>query len=179
MPKTRYVAFLRAINVGKRTVRMELLRSLFEALEFSTVETFIASGNVIFQTSARDTTKLQLRIEAHLRESLGFEVETFLRSSAELAIIAACKPFGEVEGQAVHVGFLSSPLDPGQTRALMALESENDRLRVIGRDLYWLCQTKVSESKLIYANLGKILGVPVTMRNLTTIRKLVAKYSET
>ena len=64
---TRYVAFLRAINVGGRRVKMHHLRELFESLGFSNVETFIASGNVIFDSPAEDTRKLEQRIEDHLR----------------------------------------------------------------------------------------------------------------
>jgi len=64
----RYVAFLRAINVGGHTVTMDDLRGLFESLGFSTVETFIASGNEIFETSSRATTSLQGKIKSCLRK---------------------------------------------------------------------------------------------------------------
>jgi len=77
MPK--YVAFLRAINVGGHTVKMDHLRGLFEALSFSNVETFIASGNVIFDTKSKDQQTLERKIEKHLRETLGYAVTTFDR----------------------------------------------------------------------------------------------------
>ena len=54
-PMPRYIAFLRALNVGGHTVKMDHLRSLFEALGFGGVESFIASGNIIFDTPSTDT----------------------------------------------------------------------------------------------------------------------------
>ena len=65
----RRFAFLRAINVGRRTVRMERLREEFTALGFSAVETFIASGNVTFESGAVKEKPLRDKIErigAHL-----------------------------------------------------------------------------------------------------------------
>ena len=89
----RFIAFLRAINVGGHTVKMDDLRQLFEALGFSGVETFIASGNVVFETTARNTKVLEGKIERRLREALGYEVATFIRTDAELADIANYTPF--------------------------------------------------------------------------------------
>jgi uncharacterized protein (DUF1697 family) len=73
----RYVAFLRAINVGGRTVTMERLRALFSDIGFSNVETFIASGNVIFDSKSAAPTTLEKDIERQLEASLGYSVATF------------------------------------------------------------------------------------------------------
>src|SRR5262249_4837424 len=89
----RLIAFLRAINVGGNTVKMEQLRSLFEALGLSNVETFIASGNVIFEAPTTNPRSLERQIERHLQQSLGYEVATFIRSATELEAIAQYKPF--------------------------------------------------------------------------------------
>src|SRR4028119_1216147 len=89
----RYVAFLRAINVGGRRVKMNHLRKLFEALGFVNVETFIASGNVIFG-SDEDPQILDRKIEDHLRGSLGYEVATFVGTASELENISRNRPFG-------------------------------------------------------------------------------------
>src|SRR6185369_8391120 len=63
MPK--YVAFLRAINVGGHVVKMDQLRALFEALGFANVETFIASGNVIFDSKSKNVAALERKIDRH------------------------------------------------------------------------------------------------------------------
>ena len=75
MPK--YVAFLRAINVGGHTVKMDHLRSLLESLGLENVETFIASGNVIFDSKTKNAELLERKIAKHLKEMLGYEVASF------------------------------------------------------------------------------------------------------
>ena len=88
----KYVALLRAINVGGHAVKMAVLRGHFESLGFSNVETFIASGNVIFDSRARPAA-LQKMIEARLQESLGYEVATFIRTTAEVEAVSKYQPF--------------------------------------------------------------------------------------
>ena len=89
----RYVAFLRAINVGGHTVAMASLRRHFEDAGCCGVETVIASGNVLFESSSRSAAVLEKRIAAHLEGRLGYAVATFLRTPDELASIAAHRPF--------------------------------------------------------------------------------------
>src|SRR5438045_4946943 len=103
---TRYIAFLRAINVGGHTVKMDSLRKLFEELEFANVETFIASGNVIFEAAAENAQALERQIEGHLKQSLGYNVATFIRSASELAAVAQYQPFPDADGGTVYVAFL-------------------------------------------------------------------------
>ena len=91
----RYITFLRAINVGGHIVKMEYLETLFEELGFSNVETFIASGNVIFESSSKDTKALEQTIEKHLLEKLGYAVTTFIRTDLQVSEIASYKPFNE------------------------------------------------------------------------------------
>jgi uncharacterized protein (DUF1697 family) len=178
-PATRYVAFLRAINVGGRTVKMDELRRLFEEIGLAKVETFIASGNVIFESSDDEAT-LERRISDHLHASLGYQAEAFVRSTAELAKIAACEPFSESEytdsGATLHIGFLAAPLPPASRKAVVALKSDVDDFHVDGRELYWLIRGKMMDSKVGGPLLNKTLGAPTTIRNANTIRRLVAKY---
>ena len=72
---TRYAAFLRGVNLGKRTVKSAELRAAFEELGFSDVKTLLASGNVLFD--AKPTKTLKDKIEAGLEAQFGFEVEAF------------------------------------------------------------------------------------------------------
>jgi uncharacterized protein (DUF1697 family) len=177
---TRYVAFLRAINVGGHIVKMDHLRGLFAALEASNVETFIASGNVIFETEEKDAQALEKKIEDHLRKALGYEVATFLRSVQELAAVARYEPFPaaelETEGNTLYVGFLPAPPDDKARQGLLALRTEVDEFHVHEREIYWLCRKKLSESKVSGAMIEKRAGMPATLRNSTTVRKIAAKY---
>ena len=177
---TRYIAFLRAINVGGRRIKMDHLRELFESLGFSNVETFIASGNVIFDSEADDARTLEREIENHLRESLGYEVATFVRSASELADISRSRPFDAsdlgAEAASLYIAFLQAPPSAEAEQKLMAHRSEVDDFRVHGREVYWLCRVKMSESSFSGALLEKTMGTPVIVRNATTVQKLVAKY---
>ena len=176
----RYVALLRAINVGGRRVKMDHLRELFGALGFTNVETFIASGNVIFDSETEDTQTLERKIQDHLRGSLGYEVATFVRTVSELGNISRYRPFdssdSDAEGTSLYIAFLLTLPSAEAQEKLMAFRNEVDDFRVHGREVYWLCRKKISESAFSGALLEKVLGMPATMRNATTIEKLVAKY---
>ena len=118
-----YVALLRGINVGGHRVTMERLRELFVELGFASVETFIASGNVFFQTPETDTLTLETRIEAHLKQALGYEVATFFRTPAELTTASAMCPFTPSESDSLYVTFLKVPADQALQERLQALQA--------------------------------------------------------
>ncbi len=175
---TRYIAFLRAMNVGGHVVRMETLRDLFSTLGLSKVETFIASGNVIFE-SPSSARALEQKIEASLESALGYQVATFLRTEAELHSIASHQPFSpEImrEAKTLVVGFLAAPLSPAAVKSLMSLKSEIDDFQVHGRELYWTPRTRQSESAFSNRVCERAIQCPTTFRNLTTIARLAAKY---
>jgi uncharacterized protein (DUF1697 family) len=179
MPKL--VAFLRAINVGGHVVKMDELRRLFEQLGFRNVETFIASGNVIFEAKSADTAALQKKIEAHLQKSLGYEVRTFIRTETEVAKIAAYAPFKPPQVKAAAagaycVGFLEGPLKPDAVKAVMALKTADDEFHVNGRELYWLSKKRQGESLFSNALLEKTLKARSTFRGMNTVVKLAAKH---
>lgn len=177
----RYAAFLRAINVGGHTVKMDRLRTLFEALELAGVETFIASGNVVFDAPEEERSALQRRIEEHLRTSLGYEVATFLRSMDELAAVAAHQPFpasaSEAEGAALTVAFLHEAPGEEARRRIEGFRSGMDDFHVHGREIYWLRHPPASASVFSGAVLERGLGKQATLRNVTTVRKMAAKFA--
>lgn len=178
---TQYFAFLRAINVGGHTVKMGALKQLFEGFGFSQVETFIGSGNVIFETDQGSVHELENRIEAALVEPLGFKSAVFLRTFEELVQITACQPFPEdhfSQATAFNVAFLKVPPDEAASSRLLALQNEIDAFAVVGREVYWLCQVRQSESKFANTVLEKVLGQPATMRQVSTMQRLVEKYKE-
>ena len=176
---TRYIAFLRAINVGGHTVRMEDLRALFTSLSFASVKTFIASGNVAFTAVSGSEASLQAKIERRLREALGYEVATFLRTDAEVAEVASYRPFPEpilASAAALNVGFLAKPLSAEAARILGRFETEIDTFHLHGRELIWLCRKKQSESTFSNVALERALGIRATFRGMNTVRKLAERY---
>lgn len=182
MKATCYVAFLRAINVGGRTVRNDQLRELFEALDLDNVATFIASGNVIFESRARSARKLEAAIERQLQGALGFVVDTHLRSFQQLAQIAAYEPFPHIvprpDGGSLLVGFMRDPATPDLEDAAASLCSDVDELHVAGRELYWLCRTRLNETRIPGGMVEKALRTAMTTRNINTIRRILAKFGK-
>jgi uncharacterized protein (DUF1697 family) len=175
----RLIAFLRAINVGGHTVTMEKLRREFEGLGLKDVETFIASGNVIFTARQADTVALEKKIEARLHKALGYEVATFVRSCEEVAAVAGYLPFPgtRIDGDAtIYVGFVDRALDAADTRAVMAFKTEVDDFRVKGREVYWLRKARQAESPFKYVSLEKKLKIRVTFRGINTVARLAAKH---
>jgi len=178
----RLYAFLRAINVGGHTVTMEKLRKLFEELGLGDVETFIASGNVIFSSSSKSTASLERKIEAHLEDSLGYEVKTFIRTGPELIALAAHRPFPEAAMRvagAFCVGFMAEPLDAAGRKALTGLKNRIDDFHLNGREVYWLCKKRQHESKFSNTRFEKTTGAKVTFRGANTVAKLAAKAKAT
>ena len=175
----RYIAFLRAINVGGRNVKMAVLRQHFEGLGFSQVATYIASGNAVFETSRTDNSALEAEIAAGLHAALGFEVATFIRTVAEVGRVVEDIPFSQdrlAAASALNIAFLHEPLDDEQTTRLMSLRTDIDDFAVQGREIYWLCRIKQSDSKFSNAVLERTLGVPATLRGNKTLQKMAAKF---
>jgi uncharacterized protein (DUF1697 family) len=174
----KYYAFLRAINVGGHTVKMAVLKQIFESLGFTDIETFLASGNVGFETTSTNVCELEKSIEDKLQGSLGFEVATFLRTYAELNDIARFQPFSESAMKtavSVNVAFLKEPLDTSDSKKVLALDTPTDEFLVHGQEVYWLVRTRQSESSFSNAVLEKTLGKKSTIRGIETIKKMVGE----
>ena len=181
----RHIAFLRGINVGGHRVKMDRLRELFEELGFSDVDTFIASGNVIFTGQSsdpdNDPAALEREIEHHLEQELGYEVATFIRSPSELKAIAAFEPYApwgeEGPDDSLYVIFLPAPPDAESCERFDDLGTPMDDFQISRREIYWLIKGKLTDSPLFGAGLAKATGdVPNTTRNMKTVRRLVARY---
>ncbi|MEJ2215462.1 MAG: DUF1697 domain-containing protein [Gemmatimonadota bacterium] len=173
-----FVAFLRAINVGGHTVKMDRLRALFEETGVRDVATFIASGNVIFRAAAAGPA-LEARIERQLFEALGYEVATFIRPLPRLAQIAAAAPFvndGVENGGTLYVGFLKHAGKAAAREALEDLRSDTDDFVLKDRELYWLCRTRFSDSPVSGGLLEKRLDTLLTIRNANTLERIVRKF---
>lgn len=174
----RYVALLRAINVGGHVVRMSTLCQVFEALEFGDVSTYIASGNVLFRSASRSASTLEQRIAAALEASLGYPVATFVRTPAELQRAAAHTPF-DAPGprDAVSVGFLARALTAAECLTLQSFVTPDDDFTVHARELFWRSRVGVGKSKFSLARFERAYSMQATFRNISTVRALAALAS--
>jgi uncharacterized protein (DUF1697 family) len=168
----RRIAFLRAINVGGHVVKMDHLRKLLTSLGLENVETVIASGNVVLDARSTSTAKLEDQIEAGLLAELGYEVVTMVRTPKELAEIVAHRPFSL---ETSVVGFLKRAPSAAATKAALAWDIGDEEIAIRGKELYWRHDGRMSESALGKIKIERTLG-PLTMRNLTTVAKIAAKY---
>jgi uncharacterized protein (DUF1697 family) len=172
-------AFLRAINVGGRVVKMAALKKVFESLGYRNVETYIASGNVIFQASGQRPQAAEKKITAALLEKFKYDHTAFVRTHAEVHAIAAYAPFTKAElakGKPPYVGFIAAEPDAARKQAIAALCSDIDEFRAHGREVYWLSRTGMGESRITKAMFERAMGGPITWRSVNTVRALAEKY---
>lgn len=175
----RYVALLRAINVGGRNVKMTDLCALFEQAKLTDVKSVIASGNVLFSSRAGDGATLERRIETALEKGLGYEVPAFVRDGDELDAVLAHDPFDAkdpvLESDTVHVIFTRSTIDRARAAQIVALGTDFDEFHVFGREVFWRTRGRSSDSNIKPSAFARAFGDPGTARNITTVRKLAAK----
>ena len=172
----KYVAFLRAINVGGHAIiKMSDLKKMFESAGLENVQTYIQSGNVIFEAEEAGGRSLAERIERQLEKAAEYKIELFVRTMQEVRSMVEKSPFKAKDGEMVYVTFLNTKPDKKSQQALLDNRSEADDFAFKAREVYSL---RRDLAKSVFSNnfLEKILKLPATTRNLTTIAKIVAKY---
>lgn len=168
-----YVALLRAINVsGHNMIRMSELKRMFEAMGFGRVQTYIQSGNVLFE-SEEEEQPLRRRIEQELQAVFGLSVTVVLRTVEELERIAGNCPFpADSPAGGLYVALLAeAPAQEGIER-LATYHSDSDEFRIAGREVYLFYHQGAGKAKLSNSLLERKLGVEATSRNWRTINKL-------
>ena len=176
--KTTHVAFLRAVNVGGRTVKMEALRVLLATAGLQEVRPYIASGNVIFAAEESEPV-LVSRIETLLAQSLGFRVDALLRTAGELQALIGANPFAGELGPAdlrLYVSFLRDEPSAELRAALQALSTTDDRFAITGRDLFCLVRKRPEKEPFSNALVEKRLKTVATTRDWNTVQTIVDKH---
>lgn len=161
---------------------MTRLKEMFEELGFTEVATFIASGNILFTSAIPDPAALETMLTRELEQKLGFgALDPAVRTRAEIAEIAARSLFrsggAAPDSATIYVSFFPKPLSAAVARQVEACATEVDAFEVHGRELFWLCRIRSSDST-VWKSVGiKSLRLPpATMRNLNTIQRLAALY---
>jgi uncharacterized protein (DUF1697 family) len=173
-----YMALLRGINVGgKNKIKMAELKALFERLGFSRVQTYINSGNVLFESQENEETLLS-QIENEIENTFRLSIRVVLRTYNQLVgIIASCQYREDVapDGKNVNIGFMNEvPTQEAIDR--VSIYKDIDDFQVIGREIHLLFHQSVADSKLA-KNLQKLSGT-VTIRNWNTVNKLALLAKE-
>jgi uncharacterized protein (DUF1697 family) len=174
---TRYAAFLRGVNLGKRTVKSAELKTAFEAMGFTDVKTLLASGNVLFD--AKSGKGLKDKIEAGLKEQFGFAIGTVLRSIDELRKMVASDPYGGVvagDAANLQVTLFDAPIPKGFVQPAVA--GDFDVPSMTERELFLIVYRKPDGTYLGGSSLDTEKRLPkgtlVTTRNWNTILKAIA-----
>jgi uncharacterized protein (DUF1697 family) len=173
----QYVAFLRAINVTGRFIKMVDLAEHVRTLGHANVSTHINSGNVLFQSRQTSAARIAAAMEDGLEPLLGFRAEVFVRTVPQLQAIAAqadalrsrIGPEGDI-----NVAFLQRPLTADDETAIAPLRNAQDDFVCDGHELYWVCQLLQSNSKFSNAVLERKLRTRTTFRRGSMLQGLLA-----
>jgi uncharacterized protein (DUF1697 family) len=170
----KHVALLRGINVGgKNPLPMKELARMFEAADCENVQTYIQSGNVIFDAPA-GASKICDSVSASIEKRFGYRIPVILRTAPQLRKVIGANPFlkSGVDQKWLHVYFLAQP--PG-ARAIAGLDparSAPDVFHVIGQEIYLHLPNGMGRSKLTNAYFDAKLATVSTARNWATVLKL-------
>ncbi len=170
----RHAAFLRAINVGNRRVKMETIREILMSDGFVDVATHLASGNVWFSAGPDPTETFETRIETVLERTLGYPVDTFVRSLSQLEAVVSDVPFTDDEVDGAHglmINFLKRPPDAAAVSLIEAASTDTDRFVMGDRVLYWLRWTSESDPR-ISGIIEQAVADPMTGRTIRTVARM-------
>jgi uncharacterized protein (DUF1697 family) len=177
-----YAALLRGINVsGRNVVNMEQLRELCDGLGFEKVETYVQSGNVVFQAVTENPTVLSKRIGESILDSFGFDIPVIVRTSKEMANVIANNPFlmeKGVDSSKLHVTFLQEAAEKSSLKRLQELATRRDRFYPASREIYLDCPGGYGRTKLSNNAIEKALSVTATTRNWRTTHTLFEMVSK-
>jgi uncharacterized protein (DUF1697 family) len=172
-----FIAFLRAVNVGKRQYPMTELRDALTAAGFEKVETHIQTGNVVFRTSLRSRQKVIAALEKAMLEDRGFAVPVVVMTPQELSEVyeEACDFGGDKLLQGHYLTLLAQPPTEEGAKALEARSEPGAEVRVGERAVHLMLNKPYNEVTTSNAEVERHLGVATT-RNLTVITKLTEKW---
>ena len=171
-----YIAFLRAINIGKRKFGKDAIVAACEAAGCTDVETYINTGNVRLTTPLRSRSKVEATLEKSFEESAGFDVATIVLTPKELSQVAAyAENVGRQHTGLHYVSLLKEAPAAAAVKNLERAGNEGERALVDGRGVHLLLGKDYHSAKLTNAVVEKHLGA-ATNRNLNVIRTLAEKW---
>jgi uncharacterized protein (DUF1697 family) len=162
-------------------MKMEQLRGLCNGLGFQNVETYVQSGNVVFQTIAENPVALSRSISEVILESFGFDLSVIVRTSKEIRSVLANNPFlkeKKIDSSKLHVTFLSETPQKGSLEKLEALAMSPDQFHSAPNEIYLYCPAGYGRTKLSNNSIEKALSVNATTRNWKTTNTLFKMVSK-
>ncbi len=174
---TTYICILRGINVGgNRMIKMDALRLLMSELACSNVKTYIQSGNIVFQSEAKDETVLEQKISETITSTFGFDVPVMVINATKWSAILAKNPFLQdknKEASFLHITFLAEKPTEENKQKIQAAQFQDDDFVIIDKVVYLYCPNGYSNSKLTNGFLENKLKTTATTRNWKTCKELL------
>jgi uncharacterized protein (DUF1697 family) len=167
-----YISMLRAINVGgQKKIAMDALRGLYSGLGFDHVQTYVQSGNVVFDSTEPEAAVLAGLIEAQIEQTFGFGVLVFVRGAPYFQRIIAANPFLKTgaDPTKLHVTFLYNPAD---LTSLNLPAAGEDRFEAGEQAVYLFCPNGYGKTRLSNDFFERKMKVPATTRNWNTVNAL-------
>ncbi len=172
-----YVAFLRGINVGGVTVKMDKLKKSFEALGFAEVKTLLASGNVLFTATAASERTLVSKIEKKLAADFGRDLGVLVRKIEELRRLAEAEPFAGIKVTPQTRRYVTFLVEKPKRSPKLPHETPDKNMRLIRTGDREVCSVLTlaagSGTVDLMSMLEKEYGRKVTTRNWNTIEKIL------
>jgi len=170
-----FASILRGINVGgHRKIKMADLRKMYENMGFTNVKSYIQSGNIIFQSNENIASNLEKNLEEGILNCFGFDVPVIVRNINEWRQLIDENPFLEEKSsiEDLCVTFLSEPPQPELLSQLIIRETENDKIKLIGKNAYLKITGPYHKTPLNNNWIEKTLKVKATTRNWKGILKI-------
>jgi uncharacterized protein (DUF1697 family) len=171
-----HVALLRSINVGgKNKLAMKDLVAMFDDVGCRHIQTYIQSGNVVFEANDSLAKRIPLLISDAIEDRFGYRVPLVLRTAAELHDVVNRNPFlkAGIETKTLHVAFLSDQSQDANVASLDPDRSPPDEFVVCGREIYLHCPKGYARTKLTTSYFDSRLGTTTTVRNWRTVLKVI------
>jgi uncharacterized protein (DUF1697 family) len=170
---TRYVALLRGVNVGGRTLKMAHLREILDGSRATDVATYIQSGNIVLSHPSRSARKLAQELEELIHDGTGMDVPVIARTAAEWDELVEANPYPDAAGTQLHVVFLDGAPASDALDHLDLPTFAPEECVFVGRQLYLHLPGGMGRSPLA-AELSKRRGTMTTgtARNWNTVLKL-------
>lgn len=172
-----YISILRGINVsGQKMIKMADLKKLYAELGFMEIQSYIQSGNVIFQYEPSEPHELEQKITAGIRTAYSFEVPVMVLEIEELQSVLANNPYiadPSKDDNFMHVTFLSALPDTVALTKLNEIHYPGEEFLVLDRAIYLYCPNGYGRTKFNNSFFEKKLKLAATTRNWKTAKELL------
>ena len=172
----KFIVMLRGVNVGGNVLKMDRLRAICGEMGFKNVQTYVQSGNIVFEDD-RAAAALGALIEKRLAGESRIAPAVIVRTAAEFRKVIAGNPFVAERGidlSKLHVTFLAEKPSKSAAAELSKIKAGVDRFAVVGREVYLHCPVSYGETKLSNNAIQKALGITATTRNWKSVGTLLA-----